>query len=386
MNKTKITLSIMIFLFCVILIAPISMVNLEQNKISVYENRVLENFPSMIDTQGHVHASEIFKFETWLNDNIGFRSLSSRIAAWVDLKIFHTSPTSSVRVGRDGWYYYTPGYNLQIALGDFPLNESTLSGIATAQQGIKTALDGMGIRYLLVLTPGKPSIYPEFISRSNIPIRETPVDIISAYLANHTDVPVANVKDALLAEKEKGSQVFYKSDTHWSPYGAYVGFQSISDSITSLYGKQFTSFQIKKTQMPFQGDLYGMMNAKGLLKDETIETCEIVQPQAKKTDDPELLSKIEEYQNKPGSNWQGAAEIYENPGKEGTVLIFGDSYFQPSLKMVEYFAESYQKTILVRCLVAYQETIELIQPDLVVMEITERAINMLNGSIIQQGQ
>ena len=45
-----------------------------------------------------------------------------------------------------------------------------------------------------------------------------------------------------------------------------------------------------------------------------------------------------------------------------------------------------QKTILVRCLVAYQETIELIQPDLVVMEITERAINMLNGSIIQQGQ
>ena len=138
--------------------------------------------------------------------------------------------------------------------------------------------------------------------------------------------------------------------------------------------------------MPFQGDLYGMMNAKGLLKDETIETCEIVQPQAKKTDDPELLSKIEEYQNKPGSNWQGAAEIYENPGKEGTVLIFGDSYFQPSLKMVEYFAESYQKTILVRCLVAYQETIELIQPDLVVMEITERAINMLNGSIIQQGQ
>ena len=282
MNKTKITSSIMIFLFCVILIAPISMVNLEQDKISVHENRVLENFPNMIDTQGYVHSSEIFKFETWLNDNIGFRSLSSRIAAWVDLKIFHTSPTSSVRVGRGGWYYYTLGNNLQIALGDYPLNESTLSGIAASQQGIKTALDGMGIRYLLVLTPGKPSIYPEFISHSDLSIRETPVDIVSAYLANHTDVPVVNVKPALLAEKENGNLVFYKSDTHWSPYGAYVGFQSVSDTIASLYGKQFSSFQLQKTQMSFQGDLYGMMNAKGLLKDETIETCKIVQPQAKK--------------------------------------------------------------------------------------------------------
>lgn len=381
--KKKIVSIIFSALFLLALLVPLCTTSLKQNDRSADENRTLAKFPQFVNSDGKISRKAVFAFEGWFNDHIGMRSVFSRMTAALKLGVFHSSPAPSVYVGREGWYYYTFDNNLRIPFGDFPLDEGTLQNIADCQEGIRAELEQMGIPYILVITPSKASIYPEYVCSRNLAVRETPIDTLTAYLQAHTGVTVVNTKPALLEAKANGEQVYYKTDTHWNTIGSYTGFRSIAGSIEQVCGKDMPKIDLSYSLQPRKGDLRKLMNAVSFTEPEQMMKCAITNPSAKKADDSSLAKELDRIQNQPGTNWQGPSEVWHNESAQGTVLLFGDSFFGPDFQMSEYFAECYHETILVRCVTAYRETVELVSPDLVIIEITERSIPMLANRVMK---
>lgn len=381
--KKKIVSIIFSALFLLALLVPLCTTSLKQNDRSADENRTLAKFPQFVDPSGKISRKAVFAFEGWFNDHIGLRSAFSRMTAAVKLGVFHSSSAPSVYVGREDWYYYTYDNNLRIPFGDFPLSEETLQNIADCQESIRAELEQMGVQYILVITPSKASIYPEYVCSRNLAVRETPIDTLTAYLQAHTGVTVVNTKPALLEEKANGGQVYSKSDTHWSTYGSFIGFRSISETIGQVCGKDMPEVELTFSLQPHKGDLRALMNAASFTEPEQVIKSTIIDPQARKEDDSSVAKELDRIQNQPGSNWQGPSEVWYNESAQGTVLLFGDSFFGPNFKINQYFAECYHETVLVRCLTAYRESVELVSPDLVIMEITERSIPVLANRVMQ---
>lgn len=381
--KKKIVSGVFSALFLLALLLPLCTTSLKQNDVSEKENRTLAAFPHIFGEGGKIHYNEVFAFETWFNDHVGFRSAFSRMVAAVKLGVFRSSPAPSVFVSPKGWYYYTYDNNLRIPFGDFPLGEKTLQNIAASQESIRSELEQMGIQYILVITPSKASIYPEYISSRHLAVRDTPIDTLTAYLRTHTGVTVVNAKPALLEEKANGKQIYYKTDTHWSTYGSFTGFKSISKAIEQDCKKSMPEIELSFMKKPHKGDLRTLMNAVSFTEPEMALECAVVNPKAKMEADSALARELDRIQNQPDSNWQGPSEVWHNGSAQGTVLLFGDSFFGPDYQISQYFAECYHETVLVRCLTAYREAIELVSPDLVIMEITERSIPVLAGREIK---
>jgi hypothetical protein len=377
--KKKIVSGIFSALFLLALLLPLCTTSLKQGDLSESENRTLAKFPQFVDPSGKISRKAVFGFESWFNDHIGFRLASSEAVSRMTLNVFHSSPSKAVHVGRDGWYYYTLEENLLIPFGEFPLDEQTLQNVADSQESIRLELEKMGIPYILVLTPSKTSIYPEYISSRRLAVRETPIDTLTAYLQAHTGVTVVNTKPALLEEKANGEQVYYKTCTHWNTLGSYAGFRSISDTVEQFTGKDMPTVEVTFHSEPHDGDLRGMMNASRFTKPEKSLECTVLHPKARLDADSSLASELDRIQNQPDSGWQGPSEVRYNDSAQGTILLFGDSFFGPNYQISEYFAECYHETVLIRCVTAYLEAIQLVKPDLVIMEITERGVPVLLG-------
>lgn len=381
--KKKIVSGVFSALFLLALLLPLCTTSLKQNDVSEKENRTLAAFPRILGEGGKIHYNEVFAFETWFNDHVGFRLASSEAVSKAMLNVFHSSPSKAVHIGRDGWYFYTLEDNLLIPFGEFPLDEQTLQNVAASQESIRLELEKMGIPYILVFTPSKTSIYPEYISLRRLAVRETPIDTFTAYLRAHTGVTVVNTKPALLEDKANGEQVYYKTCTHWNTLGSYAGFRSISDTVEQVTGKDMPPVEVTSRIQPYNGDLRRMMNANEFTAPEQALECTVLHPKARLDTGSSLASELDRIQNQPGAGWQGPSEVWYNDSAQGTVLLFGDSFFAPDFQTSKYFAECYHETVLVRCVTAYREAIELVSPDLVIMEITERCIPHLVGRVIK---
>ncbi len=146
--------------------------------------------------------------ENWIDDNVGFRTQMKKIQADIDVSIFHISPSSLVHIGNDGWYYFTGDNNLEIAMGTYPLTPDLLERIKVNQERIQQALKKKGIEYVIVLTPSKASVYPEYIGYRNLVVRETVIDIVSDYLRRNTTIPIIKYKTRFTSSEKIGDCFF----------------------------------------------------------------------------------------------------------------------------------------------------------------------------------
>jgi hypothetical protein len=358
--------------------APLLCVNRINGKISVTENRQLASFPKVVDEVTGGLSKDFRKgFTAWINDNIGFREFFVKMNAKINYDLLKTSPNSSVRVGKDGWFFFTGDYNLKIASGEYPLTKETLVAIKNEQESIQKALKEKGIEYVLVLTPSKASIYPEKIDGSNFSVRETPIDIVEKYLKENTTIKVINTKDALLKAKEEGQQVFNKTDTHWNETGAYIGYKYITDQLNKWNIINSSPVKINQVPSTFKGEFSAMMGDVSLLPLENVNSTEIVSPNATEIQNKEVLDLINIEQRNDNFTKNGQ-HIYTNPSqKDKRILMYGDSFFG-SWKIKELFAESCSELTYVWSDSIKGKVVDKVKPDIVLFERTERYITSLS--------
>lgn len=198
------------------------------------ENRKLYPYP-IISTKRYVWQSFPKQFEMWLGDHIGYRDVLLNWHSRMIYGVFDQPVTTGAWIGRDGWLFLT-----QPVPKNGPNSQERVESWAAALAERHEFLRSRNIEYLVVIAPDKSSVYPEYLR--GYPQRHPTPETGTALTERLTrrGVTCVNLLPTLLAAKGTESDlVYFKTDTHWTPSGARVGYSEMARAI----GERFPDYR-----------------------------------------------------------------------------------------------------------------------------------------------
>jgi len=368
-----------IFIFVLILTLPLVFIDLKSDRISVTENRMLANPPSLSEINKY---PEIFirQFDEWFKDSTGFREkmliiYKVFIEKWINNGISqYTDGQYVYLVGENGHHYFANvgGWMISKFQGKKFLSDEQLSGMARKLEKVKTYLDKEKIPLVVMFCADKESVYPEFYPKS---IKSGPepiqLDIITNYLQENTNVDIFNIRQALLAEKNN-YLLYYKIDTmaftsafaHYNEIGAFFAYSELMKHIN----KYFTQI------IPYTTDDIEINYDEKEIPHVTLKSGFTYQ----KLD----LSFFDDVNVHKPFTWQNSA--YENKNLNlPVILILCDSYAAEHF-INKYIAQHFGEAIFIHYSNAgnIKEYINQFKPDIVVFESAERALGDFANYVI----
>ena len=308
-----------IVIFFALIFIPVLLSDKTGGAKSETENRYLAKMPS-------IKELSIGSFNNWLNDNIAFRQDIIGIKGYIEYNFLHKSPTDKVIFGKDGFMFYTRDDNIAIAQNKYPLSEIELKKSIKNLRLANDILAKHHKTFVFSIAPSKVGIYPEYLYVKTADELKTPIDIFDEALKDK--VNFVNLKKALYKEKEKNKDMFlyYKTDTHWSLYGAYTGYKQILDEFNSIgvFGnKKEPYMEVNLVKASRTGEFANMMGASYILKPEETYNTVILNSKIMPDDLPEFINI---YQQKNNPFRVFAFKNY-NQDKNRKILVIGDSMF-----------------------------------------------------------
>ncbi len=196
------------------------------------EKRELAPFPEWPPDRLKAFTAD---FEAFFNDRFPARDRLIRTHHRIVFDWLGDSPSADVIRGRDGWLFL--GYNSAVNnyLRRYRLGPEPLERARRILEGRRDWLARYGARFVLVVVPDKHTIYPEYLPFPPAYPDTPPVlDQLLDYMAAHSDVPIIDLRPALMAAKASGP-VYYKTNTHWNPAGAYAGYRVVAGRLGTLF-------------------------------------------------------------------------------------------------------------------------------------------------------
>lgn len=252
-------------------------------------------------------------------------------------------------VGKDGWLEYTNEEALDYHQNSVAIPEEKVKYTQQIVRELYDELQKRNIVLVLMIAPDKATIYPDKLpDEIHLGNTESKLDAFSAYIDQHGPPVWVNLTPPLLNERKK-HDVYYKTDTHWNPYGAFVAYTELINKLAQTY-PQLTPLSINDfiitTSSPVVLDTAGVMGATSLVE-------------------PKITFK------KKKTKAIGATPTPS--GKPLKLLLYRDSFGRRTQKLISYnfkkavFLPNHSRPSL--------KQIEQIKPDIVVIEFVERYFN-----------
>ena len=363
--------TVLVAVFMLALILPLLCVNFSPGTVSEAEQRTLNAFPALYKEDGSGNEQFWSQFQDWFNDNVGFREKLYTANKRMQYDLFNSSASERVVVGRDGWLYFTGKHNVDMAAGYFPdLTQKMLEEICAEQQAVADRLAGQGIEYVLLLAPSKTSIYPEHM-RGDFQIRTTPVDSLADYLEEHSDLKVVRMKQALLEEKERtGEQLYYKTDTHWNMRGSYAAYREAVRRMKEWGILDGEAVEVEYGETTVIGDLTRIAAGNDERYLEPASLRKIKNTKTSQVTEGETYDKFAAYakRNVP----TGIYRYFRNENQGHPRILMAHDSFGDSI--LDLLAENSAELAAVFVRELSQELLDIVKPEVVIVEVTERLI------------
>jgi alginate O-acetyltransferase complex protein AlgJ len=207
------------------------------------------------------------RYEAYYNDQFSFRTRLVHLNSLLTYKIFHTSASDKVLIGKQGWlflgnidkYFNEVDYYRNLK----PFTAEELLYWQTILEQRRNWLKRRGIHYLFTIAPNKSTIYPEFmpdaIRKINSQSRQ---DQLIEHLKKYSTLSILDLRPALLQAK-KWKMIYDKTDTHWNDLGGYIAYSEIIRHLKQYYDfinpRPVTDFLIKQKEFRM-GDLALMLS------------------------------------------------------------------------------------------------------------------------------
>ena len=347
-----------VFLSIFFLSLFIPMSHISKEETSQNENRVLATYPSLL-TENGLNIKFGKKFENWFNDRFFGRRFFLSAEEKLKGLIEPQRGNKKVLVGKDGWLFYKGGDGLN----NFA-NKSDLS-TRQLQKGLKYLTDinawatAHNKKFYYLLIPDKNRVYGEYVQY----IQKVRPDSYSIdnqwlnYIRENSSVNVTYLYDTLVQNKSKGT-LYWKEDTHWNYFGAYIGFEELIKTLAKDYDISpyvVTSWQDEVNPSKDLSRMYPYG-----YKDKTVKYKEPVM-----TNRASICTTNKE---------EGVGVVLcRNPKKHLKAFILHDSF---SDCLMSYYAETFKEVKLVR---RYDITAENLTDiaahyDLIILENVARSI------------
>jgi len=227
---------LLIALFFVIIAVPALKMGFgEKIEFSYTEKRALAAFPEIPEDPSQIR--QFFSgLDDYLNDHFGFREwMIYRYQREMKKRFGGSQASTKLLKGVDDWYFNTDNRLLEDFTGRNLLSESDLNRWILSYRNKKTWLADRGIRYLFIVPPNKQTIYGDFVGTPLTDHRgPSRFDQIKDALSASDRATLVDPAAALLQNPDS-VPLFFKSDTHWTPHGAYLAYQVIAERIESLF-------------------------------------------------------------------------------------------------------------------------------------------------------
>jgi len=154
------------------------------------------------------------------------------------LAVYHglrASPSSLVRIGSDGWMYYTDDNAFDDYRSRTLFTDKELAKWKEVLEQRRDWLAAQGSKYLIVFVPDKHAVYGEHIPASIRRVREEyAFEQLTKYLQENTTLDVLNLAPALDRAKQT-ERIYHRTDTHWNDRGAHVGYREIVNRLNTWF-------------------------------------------------------------------------------------------------------------------------------------------------------
>lgn len=354
---------IFIVLFLAVCIIPLIFSNKKAGMISKVENRALAEFPEVFNDDGAINPELKTGFNSWLNDNIGFRDTLMGFNTKIQYTLFNKINSSDVILGKNGWLFYQGEGG--ISINDYQAKtlytEKQLKKILNNVTELQKWCDDNGMEFVLMLMPNKEHIYREYMPDGIKEVhKEKNIDLVVDYIRENSDIKVVYPKEELLKAKEK-YDVYYKYDTHWNNLGAYEGYKALMSAlnITPL------SFENIEAREYDGGDLANMAMLSEIIEayDENFISY---------SGTVEIL-----YDDENGNN---AYQKYRYNDGHGKIFFMGDSFrdaLKPMLSRTFEYSDFVHRDTEI-----FNEVLKE-KPDIFVYQMVERYVSRLENPVLK---
>jgi len=220
--------SIFIALFFAMLCIP--MLHISDATKSDTENRLLAHEPHLF-AYGSINSKFGTEFDAWFNDRFFGRNIMVKLHDTV-FRTRNNSGNGKFLIGNDNWLFFYE--SIQSFSNAKLFSNKDLERITTYIRSIDNWCKQNDVKFLFVIAPDKHRIYGENVRWINKvrPDSDSKIEHLLDYIAENSDVHTLYLKDTLMAHKDDGL-LYYKNDTHWNNYGAYLGYLHIMEHLQS---------------------------------------------------------------------------------------------------------------------------------------------------------
>lgn len=310
----------------------------KDREFSENENRYLAQMPK-ISWDRIMTGDFQEEFEEYLNDQVCFRD------GWITVKTAIQKWCGDTDIG--GAYVGKDGYDFEKVTPedvDQKLFERNLQAVQKYfsycnEQGI----DAEQLEFLMVPTSG-------LVMEDKLPANARLFDqsaCIDQAAKALTDYNFIDVRDAL--QEGKDTQLYYRTDHHWTSDGAFVAFRQWSQA-TGREGAVLSDYGRKTVTTEFRGSLYSKILDYDSAYDEIWiyekeNPCEYVvtedQVETEGFYDETKLTEKDKYAFFFGGNY-GEVHIENKSQREGNLLVIKDSFANTFVPMIsENYANVY---------------------------------------------
>lgn len=348
-------MAILLFVF------PFPLFNLVKNNIDTenHENRELAQKPELDLLNLAAFPQE---YDDWMNDHLPFRNQLIAANSLLSIYLFQESPSDSVIVGKDGWYFYNSihrddGDSLADYQGTNLYTQEELEQIKSNMLTTQQKLAEEGIEFILVMAPNKERVYADKMPAAYGPLAEqSRVQQVYDYLKD--EIRVIYLEDELMQARERYPQYeFYcHLDTHWTNLGAYVGARTVAKE----FGHEMPTIdQLLILETPQSGmDLSAIMNLTQYLNQDVNYNVGGYNPQP--VDLVEDSATISRYKT--------------SQADDRKVLLIRDSF---GAALAPFVASQFNDMVVFPYADYEPSMLDAEKPDIVMYEVVERYVDRL---------
>lgn len=203
-----------VFSILVILFTVIDIIN-SPNEFSELENRKLSQMP-ILSLKSYIDTSFSSDYEKYINDQFFLRN------NWIDLKsrieyLLGKRENNDIIFGKENYLFK------KFTTFNDEMLENNLNSIITFTNNYNKEVD-------FFIIPNSYAIYDELTPRY-LPLVDqlSLINSINSYLSlkSNDHINTINVAEELL--KNKDDYIYYKTDHHWTSYGAYLAYLTYMD-------------------------------------------------------------------------------------------------------------------------------------------------------------
>jgi alginate O-acetyltransferase complex protein AlgJ len=217
------------------------------------------------------------EFNGYAADNFGFRPDLIRWNSILKTRLLGISPIPSVIVGKDAWLFYcsealADGNTINDYRGTIPLPDSELVKLQQRLEENRREFSKRNILYVVVIVPNKNTVYGEYLPDGIVKHRPTTrLDQLMSHLEKHSTMRVIDLRETFHRARVE-HPLYWKTDSHWNSYGAYVAYaeimKHISMKIPAVRSISVSPESVRVETSPAGGDLAQMLFMQDLLPEE----------------------------------------------------------------------------------------------------------------------